>query len=242
MVVEELVSEKLFYAIISIIVSASLLLLTYFILKWLFSGLRGIQKLTHLISIGIGGAEAIYLGTLFDLFTLAVEAIIYLGIVFWLVIIALQNHLKNIAAGLANYLNPEINVGYTIEIDNIQGIIVDIGLTKTVIMKEDGTRYFIPNLKFTESTYHTYRKKKRCVHFDQLKENVTPKTLGCEECLKEKKEWVALRMCMTCGHVGCDMNSSGRHAEAHFSKTKHPLIVEIPEKRWRWCYLHDSYF
>lgn len=242
MAIEEIFSEKLFYVIISIAISATLLTSIHFVFKQLFSGLRGIQKLTAMIMIGVGVSEAIYLGTAFNLFTIAIETIVYLGVSFWILIIALQNHLKNIAAGFANYLNPEINVGYTINIDGVQGVIVDIGLTKTVLMKEDGTRYFIPNLKFTESTYHVYRKKKKCVHFDQLNEDVNPKTQGCEECLKEKKEWGALRMCMTCGHVGCDMNSPGKHAEEHFRKTRHPLIVEIPEKRWRWCYLHDSYF
>ena len=42
-----------------------------------------------------------------------------------------------------------------------------------------------------------------CEHFTDAKEGMSPKTTGCEECEKEKTPWVAIRMCLTCGHVGC---------------------------------------
>ena len=38
---------------------------------------------------------------------------------------------------------------------------------------------------------------------------------GCEECLKIGGEWVHLRICLTCGHVGCCDSSPNRHATAH---------------------------
>ncbi|MFZ0510089.1 MAG: hypothetical protein WAM14_00660 [Candidatus Nitrosopolaris sp.] len=46
--------------------------------------------------------------------------------------------------------------------------------------------------------------EKSCEHFIGIEEeNVTPKTHGCEECEKEGTDWVAIRMCLVCGHVGC---------------------------------------
>ena len=41
---------------------------------------------------------------------------------------------------------------------------------------------------------------------------------------------VALRMCLTCGHVGCCDSSIGKHATKHFQTTGHPVMKAIPEK------------
>ena len=233
--------EKVFYAIISIVISAGIFFgITYFLKKF-FSGLKGISKLTGLISVGIVAVEILYLGTSFDIFSLAIETIIAVGGAFWLLLIALQNHLKNISAGLSNYLNPEIDVGDMIEINDQKGIVVYLGLTKTTMMLDDGARIFVPNLKFTEELLKVFHKKQQCKHFKQMTKT-TPKTQGCEECEKVGTRWKSLRMCLDCGHVGCDGSSPGKHAEEHFKKTKHPIMVELPEKRWSWCYIHDSYY
>jgi Na+/H+ antiporter len=61
---------------------------------------------------------------------------------------------------------------------------------------------------------------------------------GCEECLRDGLKWVHLRMCLTCGHVGCCDSSIGRHAEGHFHATEHPVMRSIePGEAWRWCYV-----
>lgn len=233
---------KIFYALISIIISAGIFFGVNHFLKRAFSGLKGIAKLTGLISVGIVAIEILYIGTSFDIFSLAVETIIAVGGAFWLLLIALQNHLKNISSGLSNYLNPEINVGDMIEINEHKGIIVYLGLTKTTIMTDDGARIFVPNLKFTEELLKVFHKKQQCKHFKQITKIASPKTQGCEECEKEGTRWKSLRMCLDCGHVGCDRSSSGKHAEKHFRKAKHPIMIELPEKRWSWCYIHDSYY
>ena len=47
-------------------------------------------------------------------------------------------------------------------------------------------------------------KESRCEHFVGLDESkVAPSTKSCQECEVEGTDWVALRMCLTCGHVGC---------------------------------------
>ncbi len=64
---------------------------------------------------------------------------------------------------------------------------------------------------------------------------------GCEDCLKIGGEWVHLRVCLTCGHVGCCDSSPHRHATAHYKGTHHPVITsgELGET-WAYCYVDDS--
>ena len=80
---------------------------------------------------------------------------------------------------------------------------------------------------------------KSCQHLDQITKAVKPKTPdGCEECLQTGDEWVNLRLCLTCGHVGCCDDSKNKHATKHFHKTKHPIIKSFePGEDWRWCYV-----
>jgi uncharacterized UBP type Zn finger protein len=50
-------------------------------------------------------------------------------------------------------------------------------------------------------------------------------------------QWVHLRMCQSCGHIGCCDNSAGKHATAHNSETGHPIIRSVePGEDWSWCY------
>ena len=78
-----------------------------------------------------------------------------------------------------------------------------------------------------------------CSHLDQIRD-VKPSAAGCEECLKMKDRWVHLRMCLTCGHVGCCDSSKNKHATKHFHVTTHPLIRSIePGEDWRWCYVDE---
>jgi uncharacterized UBP type Zn finger protein len=78
-----------------------------------------------------------------------------------------------------------------------------------------------------------------CGHLDQV-DDVTPSSDGCEDCLRIGGQWVHLRMCMTCGHVGCCDNSPHRHATAHFASQHHPLIQSYePGEDWWYCYIDD---
>jgi Zn-finger in ubiquitin-hydrolases and other protein len=64
---------------------------------------------------------------------------------------------------------------------------------------------------------------KTCGHLDSIKK-VTPSARGCEECLKIGSEWVHLRLCRRCGHVGCCDDSPNHHATNHFHASHHPVI------------------
>jgi Na+/H+ antiporter len=63
---------------------------------------------------------------------------------------------------------------------------------------------------------------------------------GCAECLRDGTRWVHLRLCLTCGHVGCCDSSTEKHASAHFHETSHPVMRSIePGEAWRWCFVDD---
>jgi len=83
--------------------------------------------------------------------------------------------------------------------------------------------------------------EKKCEHFDEIQERIQPKTAGCEECEKDGTDWIALRLCLTCGHVGCCDSSHGMHATNHFKRTGHPVMVALPNYAWKWCYIHNAY-
>lgn len=82
-----------------------------------------------------------------------------------------------------------------------------------------------------------------CEHLNQTQE-VTPSANGCEECLATGDTWVHLRICMTCGHVGCCDSSPNRHATAHWqTHSDHPIIRSFePGEDWWWCYVDELTF
>jgi len=76
-----------------------------------------------------------------------------------------------------------------------------------------------------------------CSHTDQIRD-VTQSSQGCEECLRIGDQWVHLRMCLTCGHVGCCDSSKNKHATRHFESAGHPLMRSIePGEDWGWCFI-----
>ena len=83
-----------------------------------------------------------------------------------------------------------------------------------------------------------------CTHLEEVDRDVAPSDGdGCHECLQSGGRWVHLRMCVTCGHVGCCDSSPNRHATAHFHESSHPLIrsFERGEDFW-FCYPDEMMF
>jgi uncharacterized UBP type Zn finger protein len=80
-----------------------------------------------------------------------------------------------------------------------------------------------------------------CEHVAQATiRHVARPTAGCVDCLAIGGRWVHLRVCLTCGHVGCCDSSPNRHATAHNRATRHPIITsgEVGET-WAYCYADD---
>ena len=81
-----------------------------------------------------------------------------------------------------------------------------------------------------------------CEHVNQIAD-VTPSADGCEDCLKTGDRWVHLRLCETCGHVGCCDSSPNKHATKHYHATRHPVIKSFePGEEWGYCYPDDQFF
>jgi uncharacterized UBP type Zn finger protein len=83
-----------------------------------------------------------------------------------------------------------------------------------------------------------------CTHLDQIAVTELPDSIpGCEDCLKIGGRWMHLRMCQSCGHIGCCDDSPNRHATAHFHATAHPIIRSAePGETWSWCYVDELAF
>jgi uncharacterized UBP type Zn finger protein len=78
-----------------------------------------------------------------------------------------------------------------------------------------------------------------CAHLDHVRLTRLPEAVdGCEDCLAMGGEWLHLRICLECGHVGCCDDSPNRHATAHAADTQHPIIRSIePGEDWSWCFI-----
>jgi uncharacterized UBP type Zn finger protein len=80
-----------------------------------------------------------------------------------------------------------------------------------------------------------------CTHLDQVLITELPESVpGCEDCLAIGGEWLHLRICLQCGHVGCCDDSPNRHATAHNRSSGHPIIRSLqPGEIWSWCYVDE---
>jgi CPA1 family monovalent cation:H+ antiporter len=65
---------------------------------------------------------------------------------------------------------------------------------------------------------------------------------GCVDCLAlGRDDWVHLRLCLSCGRVGCCDSSPLKHASAHFDSSRHPVVRSYePGETWRWCFVHQQ--
>jgi len=81
-----------------------------------------------------------------------------------------------------------------------------------------------------------------CTHLHDVRPVHARTPLGCEECLKMGAQWVHLRLCLACGHVGCCDNSPNKHATAHYHRTHDPLIQSFERgEDWGWCYVDEAF-
>jgi len=81
-----------------------------------------------------------------------------------------------------------------------------------------------------------------CEHLQSAVGIVDPDPLTpgrCQECVVDGQDaWAHLRMCLSCGHVGCCDSSPHQHATEHFRRTGHPVMRSVePGESWRWCYV-----
>jgi uncharacterized UBP type Zn finger protein len=78
-----------------------------------------------------------------------------------------------------------------------------------------------------------------CEHIKEVTDR-QPSNHVCEDCIKTGDSWVHLRLCLSCGHIGCCDSSKNKHATKHFHATQHPVIRSIePGETWGWCYVDE---
>ncbi|HLL65288.1 MAG TPA: UBP-type zinc finger domain-containing protein [Micromonosporaceae bacterium] len=65
---------------------------------------------------------------------------------------------------------------------------------------------------------------------------------ACTGCVAEgRSDWVHLRICLSCGNVGCCDSSPRKHASGHFAEVGHPVMRSLePGESWRWCFLDHT--
>jgi uncharacterized UBP type Zn finger protein len=82
-----------------------------------------------------------------------------------------------------------------------------------------------------------------CTHLDRVLVPRPDEVAGCVDCLAIGATWVHLRVCRTCGHVGCCDSSPNRHATAHARSSEHPIVTSVePGELWSYCYEDDVAF
>jgi hypothetical protein len=79
-----------------------------------------------------------------------------------------------------------------------------------------------------------------CTHLDEIRD-VTPSSMeGCSDCMESGGWWVHLRLCLSCGRVGCCDSSPDQHASKHAAREGHPLASSFePGEEWTWCYVDE---
>jgi uncharacterized UBP type Zn finger protein len=84
-------------------------------------------------------------------------------------------------------------------------------------------------------------RQRPCAHVTELRD--APRSaLVCPNCERDGSTWVHLRMCLTCGAVGCCDSSAPKHARNHYAETGHPVIRSIErDEQWAWCYVDRAY-
>jgi hypothetical protein len=81
-----------------------------------------------------------------------------------------------------------------------------------------------------------------CRHLTEAGTAEPQTTQGCQGCLAlGVDDWVHLRLCLECGHVGCCDSSPHRHASAHHAASGHPVMRSAePGESWRWCFVDEE--
>ena len=81
-----------------------------------------------------------------------------------------------------------------------------------------------------------------CAHIEALTELKVAAKHVCEECIKTGARWMHLRTCQSCGTTLCCDTSPNKHASAHASASKHPVISSAETgERWLYCYPDDAF-
>jgi hypothetical protein len=83
-----------------------------------------------------------------------------------------------------------------------------------------------------------------CSHLDSGRFTALLDSIGgCEDSLATGGRWVHLRMCQSCGHIGCCDSSANRYATAQARGAARAIVRHAdPREDWGYCYIDDVAF
>jgi hypothetical protein len=82
----------------------------------------------------------------------------------------------------------------------------------------------------------------QCIGIDQVNPKIHGNTKECDVHEKIGSGRVHLRLCLTCGHVGCCNSSPNKHGTKDFLEKGYPIIKSYePGEYWKWCYVDDIF-
>ena len=80
-----------------------------------------------------------------------------------------------------------------------------------------------------------------CDHKHMIEITEPEGEIVCSDCIASGDTWVHLRMCMTCGKIGCCDSSKNKHARKHYYRDEHPIIRSVePGETWQYCYIDNK--
>ncbi len=155
-------------------------------------------------------------------------------------------------ASVARALNPNIEILARVESDEDVASIAEAGATRVISAERAAAnrvgQAILHQCRLasagggidTERVVAFEPVGEPCEHAEQV-ELVQPRSVGCESCLRSGSEWIHLRVCLSCGYVGCCDSSPNRHASAHFAAVGHPLMASAePGENWAWCFVDSE--
>ena len=82
---------------------------------------------------------------------------------------------------------------------------------------------------------------KPCSHLADV-QVVRTDAVTCDDCAPDEI-WPAVRLCLSCGHLGCCDTSTNKHAKTHWEESGHPLMRSVRmAEGWIWCYEDNAFF
>jgi CPA2 family monovalent cation:H+ antiporter-2 len=152
-------------------------------------------------------------------------------------------------ASVARALNPDLEILARVESDADVEAIAAAGVDRVISDQSAGARRIGHAVlqQCGRASANALLDTERIVRFEPVGDGcehvgmavpVRPSAAGCEACLRSGDQWVHLRVCLICGHVGCCDSSPNKHADAHYAASGHALIASAePGEHWAWCFL-----
>lgn len=130
-----------------------------------------------------------------------------------------------------------------VELPDVLGVLRQFGMINPPDQMDRAPLYPVSPPEFLLKVIFTGQAgDKDCSHLEQI-QVTEPSTRMCAQCFEAGDYWPALRMCMTCGFVGCCDTSKNTHMKKHYEETGHALMRSIRmDEGWMFCYEDGAFF